>query len=490
MKDSLKHRTIHALSWSFIESIGVQIVQFIISIILARILFPAQFGLIGMLTIFIAVAQTFLNSGFGTALIQKQDATQTDMCSVFYFNIIVGIVASGLLSIAAPWIAEFYNQPELTSLTRALSLTIIINSFGLIQTTIVTKEINFKTLTKVSIISSILSGIIGIVMAYKGYGVWSLVYQQISRAFLSTLLLWIFNTWRPSPLFSIKSLQEMFSFGSRMLASGLLDQIFNNIYLLVIGKLFSAADLGYFTRSKTLQELPSQTLAGMVGRVTFPVFSAIQDDRERLKSGMKKALTSLALLNFPMMVGISLIARPLIIVLFTEKWIESIPYLRLLCFLGFLYPMHLINLNVLQALGRSDLFFRLEIIKKILIVINIAVTWRWGISAMIYGMIVNTIVSYYLNAYYNKILINYSIREQLFDLFPYLVVTIIMGLGVYIVGLPPYPNQLILLLVQIFTGAIIYVILCRVFRLTIFMEIWDIGLNKFIKSKDNTFSDF
>jgi teichuronic acid exporter len=441
-----------------------------------------------MLTIFIAVAQTFLNSGFGAALIQKQDANQTDICSVFYFNIILGIVASGLLCAVAPWIAEFYNQQELTSLTRALSLTIIINSFGLIQTTIVIKEINFKTLTKVSIAASILSGIIGVIMAYSGYGVWSLVYQQIAKSFLSTLLLWIFNSWRPSLVFSFKALQEMFKFGSRMLASGFLEQIFSNIYLLVIGKLFSAADLGYFTRAKTLQEFPSLTLSGMVSRVTFPVFSMLQDDRERLKSGMKKALTSLAFINFPMMIGISLIARPLIIVLFTEKWIESVPYLRLLSFLGFLYPMHLINLNVLNALGRSNLFFRLEIIKKILIVINIAITWRWGITAMIYGMLVNSIIGYYLNAYYNKMLINYSIREQIYDLFPYLVVSIIMGIGVYMVGLIPFATQWSLLAAQVLGGIAIYICLCRMFKITIFMEIWRYGLKRLLKVNSTSIS--
>ena len=484
MKDSLKHKTIHALSWSFVESIGLQIVQFIISIVLARLLFPAQFGLIGMLTIFMAVAQTFLNSGFGSALIQKRDADQTDICSVFYFNIIIGIVATGFLYVAAPWIADFYKQPELTSLTRALSLTIIINSFGLIQYTIVTKEINFKTLTKVSIIASFLSGIIGIIMAYNGFGVWSLVYQQISRAVMSTILLWIFNSWRPSLVFSFKSLREMFRFGSRMLASGLLDQIFNNIYLLVIGKLFSAADLGYFTRAKTLQELPSQTLSNMVGRVTFPVFSSIQDDHERLKRGMKKALTSLAFINFPIMIGLSVVARPMVIVLFTERWLESVPYLQLLSFLGFLYPMHVINLNMLQAMGRSDLFFRLEVIKKILVVINIVITWRWGITAMILGMLVTSAISYYLNCYYNGVLINYRIREQLYDLFPYAGVSILMGLGVYAVGLIPFPNNVSLLFAQIFSGAAIYICLCRLLRLAVFMEIWRYGLKRLLL-KDN-----
>ena len=240
-------------------------------------------------------------------------------------------------------------------------------------------------------------------MAAGGFGVWSLAAQQIAGSFFQTTLLWFWNDWRPALIFSFKSLQEMFGFGSRLLASGLLDQIFSNIYLVVIGKLFSANDLGFFTRASSLQELPSQTLAGVVGRVTFPVFSTIQDDPARLKRGLKKALTLLVLINFPMMIGLAVVARPLVLVLLTEKWAESIIYLQLLCAVGLLFPLHLINLNILQSMGRSDLFLRLEIIKKALVVINIAVTWRWGISAMICGMVAMSMIAYYLNSYYTGI---------------------------------------------------------------------------------------
>jgi len=476
--DSLKDKTIRGLWWSFLESVGVQGVRFVIGIVLARLLFPEQFGLISMLIIFMAVAQSFLDSGFGAALIQKREATPTDNCSIFYFNILLGVVAAGILCLIAPWIADFYNQPILTPLTRALSLTIVINSFGLIQGAILAKQINFKTQTKVSLIASVLSGIIGVTLAATGFGVWSLVVQQISSAFFGTVFLWLLNAWRPALIFSLKSLREMFSFGSRMLASGLLNQIFDNIYLLVIGKLFSATDLGFFTRAKTFGDLPSQTLSGMIGRVTFPVFSTIQDDSARLKRGMKKALTMLVLVNFPMMVGLAIIARPLVLVLLTEKWAESIPYIQLLSFLGLSYPLHVINLNLLQALGRSDLFLRLEIIKKVLIVINIAVTWRWGISAMIYGMIAMSIISYYLNSYYTGVLIGYAIREQLRDLFSYLVMAVLMGMAVYAAGLLPFPNQWSMLLVQITIGIVIYVCLCWLFRLTAFIEIWQEGWNK------------
>ncbi len=359
MPTSLKSKTIHALSWSFIESVGLQGVRFIIGIVLARILFPEQFGLIAMLTLFIAVAQAFLDSGFGAALIQKHHVTETDTSTIFYFNIVVGLAASGVLSLAAPLIADFYNQPILTPLTRALSLVIVINSFGLIQDVILTKQINVKTQTKVSVIAGVLSGLVGVTLAVMGFGVWSLVAQQISSSFFRTVLLWLCNDWRPSPVFSIRSLQAMFGFGSRLLASGLLDQVFNNIYSLVIGKLFSARDLGFFTRASGIRALPTQTLAGMIGRVTFPVLSTIQDDPARMKRGLKKALSTLALLNFPMMIGLAVLAYPLVVLFLTEKWSESVGYLQLLCLSGLLYPLHAVNLDLLKALGRSDLFLRL-----------------------------------------------------------------------------------------------------------------------------------
>ena len=478
MNDSLRYKTIHAVSWSFLESIGVRGVQFIVGIVLARLLMPAQFGLIGMLTIFMAVAQSFLDSGFGAALIQKRDASQTDTSSIFYFNIVVGLIVAGLLCLVAPWIAAFYNQPILTSLTRVLSLTIVINSFGLIQNTIITKQINFKTLTKVSLFASVLSGIIGIFMAASGFGVWSLVVQQISSTFFRTVLLWFFNTWRPVLVFSLKALRDMFGFGSRVLASGLLNTIFDNIYLLVIGKLFLATELGFFTRAKQFGEFPSLHLTWMVGRVTFPVFSTIQDDHARLKRGLKKALTTLALVNFPMMIGILVTARHLVLALLTEKWSPCIPYLRLLCLVCLFFPLNWLNMNILFAMGRSDLCLRLEIIKKVLIVINIAVTWRWGIRAMICGQIAVSTFSYYLNSYYNGILVGYPIKEQVLDLSSYLITPILMGLVIYIIGYIPFPNIWFSLLIEVAIGFVVYVGLCWLFRLPAFMEIWQMGWRK------------
>lgn len=486
MTDSLKSKTLHAISWSFVESIGSKGVQFVIGIMLARLLSPKDFGLIGMLTIFMVIAESLLDSGFQSALIQKPDATPTDICSIFYFNIAIGLFVAGLLCMIAPWIAAFYGQPILTPLTRALSVTIVINSFALIQNTILTKRIDFKTLTKVSLFAGGLSGIVGVTLAILGFGVWSLAIQQISRAFFWTIFMWFVNFWRPKLIFSFESLREMFGYGSRILVSGLINRTFANSYLLVIGRLFSAIDLGLFTRAKMMQELPTQTLSWTVGRVTFPVFSTIQNDPGRLKNGFKKALSLLALINFPLMIGLMVIARPLVLVLLTEKWAGSIPFLQLLCLAGLLFPVLLINSNLFFALGKSNLFLRVSVITKVLIVVNILITWRWGISAMIYGMIGISIVELYLDTYYTGILINYPIWEQLGDLLPYLSVSALMGIAVYVVGLLPFPNNLFMVLVQIFLGTVIYVCLCWFFQFTAFMEICQEGWKKKLFLRNRT----
>ena len=481
MSDRLKSKTLHALSWSLLEIVGSQGIQFVILIILARLLLPKDFGLIAMLTIFIAVAKSFINSGFSQALIQKQNVTYVDECSIFYFNILVGFFAAGLLCSATPWIAGFYNQPLLIPLTCALSLNLIINAFGLIQRTLLTKHIDFKTQLKVNVIATVISGTTGITMALNGFGVWSLVAYSLSNNFFRTVLLWFFNSWRPSMVFSFASLRSMFAFGSRLLASGLLNTLFDNIYLVVIGKLFSPVDLGFYSRAKEFQQQPVLAISSVVGRVTFPVFSLIQDDKPRLKRGVRAALTMLVIINFPMMVGLAIVAKPLVLVLLTEKWLSCVPYLQLLCVVGMLYPVHAINLNILKARGRSDLFLRLEILKRILVVIVIAVTCRWGIIALIYGQIATSCLAYFLNAYYTGKMLNYPIAEQIQDLIPSLALAGIMGLGVYALKYASISNQLALLSAQIMTGIVLYAALCYIFRMSSFMEVIEMIKIKFHK---------
>ncbi len=474
MTPSLKLKTVHGVFWSFFERVGQQGIQIVIFIILARLLLPAQFGLIGMLTIFMAVAQSFINSGFGSALIQKKDATDVDSCSIFYFNIVIGIIAAGLLCLAAPWIAAFFEEPALTALTRFLSLNLVINSFALIHSTLLIKHIDFKAQLKVTIIATIGSGIIGIALALRGFGVWSLAIQSVTNTLFRTVLLWFFNKWRPSLVFSYVALKSMFIFGSRLLFSGLLNTVFENIHLIVIGKIFTAADLGFYTRAKTCIRLSAENLTTSIGRVTFPIFSTVQNDNIRLKKGVKKALLLLAFVNFALMSGIMVTAKPMVLVLLTEKWLPCVPYLQLLCVIGLLHPLHVINLNVLMAKGRSDLFLRLEVIKKILVVISIAISYRWGIQAIIYGGIIVSTFSYYLNSYYTGRLIGYPLKEQVFDVLPYLGMSVVMGAGVHCLQLLPFPNNWSLLISQLLAGIFIYIAMNWIFRTSAFSEIVDL----------------
>lgn len=471
MSASLRTRTLHALSWNFAGTMAQRMVMFVVSIVLARLLLPEQFGLIGMLTIFIAIAQTFINSGFTPALIQKKDHDRVDECSVFYFNIFVGLLAYAILFVAAPWIANFYSEPLLTPLARVIGLILLISPFGMIQRTLMSKQLNFKALTAATFIASLSSGILGVILAYHGFGVWALVYQQLTSQLLLSLLFWFLNPWRPSLIFSISAIRKLFAFGSKLLASGLLDTFFRNIYLVIIGRLFSPAALGFYTKAHHLERMPTQTLTQVVRNVMFPVFSHIQDEPERLRRALSRAMAFLVMLIFPMMLGLAVVARPFVHILLTEKWSPCVPYLQLLCIAGMLYPLHVLNLNVLQATGRSDLFLKLEIIKKTLTVINISIAWNWGITGLIVGQVIGSFISYFLNARYTRITAGYPLRRQLHDIAPYAAASVAMAGVVYslqwtfLAG-----NDWSLLVSQIITGGIVYLALCWIFRLPAFTE--------------------
>ena len=470
MSATLKSKAIGGVFWSFLERAGQQGISFFISIILARLLLPAQFGLVGMLSLFIEIARVFVDSGFGAALIQRKKATDIDACSIFYFNVLVGLLAMGLLCVLAPLVADFYHQPILTPLMRALSVTLVINSFAGVQTALLSKRIDFKTQLKVGVAATLLSGVIGIAMAIQGFGVWSLVAQYISSSLFRTMFLWGLSPWRPKLTFRFAALKEMFAFGSNLLASTLLNTFFENIYLVVIGRLFSAGQLGLYSGARRIQNMATINITGVVMQVAFPVFSVIQDDRARLKRSMRKAMTTLALVNFPIMVGLALVARPVVSVLLTEKWAAAVPWLQLLCVAGLLYPFQSLHLNVLKAIGRSDLFFLLEVVKKILIVVLIATTYRWGVTGMLWGQIAMSVAGYYINSYYTMRLIGYGLKEQLADLAPYAGISALMGAGVYVVQLVPFPGDVLLLVTEVLLGTSLYVVLNYVFGPRAFLE--------------------
>ena len=426
MSDSLRSKTVKGVVWSSIERFSTQGVQFLIMIIMARLLTPKDYGLIGMLAIFLAVAQSLIDSGFSQALIRKQDRTDVDNSTVFYFNIVVSSALYLILFIAAPFVADFYNQPELTSVMRVVCLGVILNSLAVVQRALLTVRIDFKTQAKASLSAAVISGCIGIVLAYCGFGVWSLVVQQLLNLSVNTLLLWIFSKWRPIAVFSWKSFHELFAFGSKMLASGLLDTLYRNIYPIVIGKLFSASSLGHYTRAHQFSEFPSSNVTGIIQRVTYPILCGIQDETERLAIVYRKFLKLSAFIIFPLMIGLSAVARPFIDIALGTQWGFCGQLLQIICFAMMWYPIHAINLNLLQVKGRSDLFLRLEIIKKILGITVLCITAPFGLVVMCYGQIFNSIVALVINTYYTGKLINVGFIRQMKDLLPTILLSLTM----------------------------------------------------------------
>jgi len=475
---TLKQKTITGTIWSFIDSFANQGIQFIVGIILARILSPREFGLIGMLTIFIALSQSFIDSGFTSALIRKQDCTHKDYATVFYFNFVASLIFYLILFFFSGYIAVFFKEPQLELLLQILGIGLILNSFGIIQRTILTKNIDFKLQTRVSVLASILSGVIAIYMAYSGHGVWSLVALTLSRFGIASFLLWLWTKWKPTLTFSVESFKELFSFGSKLLISGLLDTAYRNIYYLVIGKYFSAAQLGYYTRADQFQALPSQQLTGIFGRVSYPILSTIQNDLVKLRSAYIQLIRSTMLITFVLMLGMSAIAQPMILTLIGEKWLPAVIYLQMLCFVGMLYPLHALNLNMLTVQGRSDLFLRLEILKKLMGIPVIIIGIFYGIKIMILGMIINSVVAYFLNSYWSGKLIGYSSFEQIKDIFPSFLLAFVVAICVYIVGTIINLSAPLIFLIQLITGMFLTILLAEIFRLNSYLYLKEIFLNK------------
>ncbi len=482
MTDSLKLKATKGILWSTIERFSVQGVQFFIMIFMARLLTPNDYGLIGMLFVFLAIAQSFIDSGFSQALIRKQDRTQVDSSTVFYFNIVVSVILYIILFLLAPLVADFYNTPELCTIMRVLCFSIVINSFTIIQYTILTIKIDFKSLAKISLTSTIVSGVLGIILALYGFGVWALVYQSLLHTIINCILLWLIAGWRPSKVYSWKSFKELFSFGSKILVSGLIDTIYRNIYPVVIGKVFTASDLGYYTRAQHFSEFPSSNITNILQRATYPILCNIQDENNRLREVYRRFLRLSAFIVFPLMTGLAAIAHPFIILIIGEKWEFCATLLQIICFGMMWYPIHAINLNLLQVKGRSDLFLRLEIIKKIIGIIIICVTLPLGIIAMCYGGILSSIISLVINTYYTGKLIQVGFIIQIRDLLPTLLLSIIMFIIVlYTIHLVSINS--IQLLMGICVGIISYIGGSYIFNFTELREVFSIiyNINKYSK---------
>lgn len=457
MSESLKGKAVRGVIWSSIERFSVSGFNFVFGLILARLLFPSDYAVIAMLSIFMALAQTFIDSGFSNALIRKQDRTEIDNSTVFYFNIVVGTAAYLILYVSAPHIASFYGTPILTPLTKVMGLNLLLNSLCVVQQAILTAKIDFKTQAHISLISSIVSGIIGVLCAYKGLGVWSLAIQSVLASVIRTVTLWVLVKWYPKEKFSKQAFWDLFKFGSKLLASGILDTTYNNLYALVIGKRFSSATLGVYSRAEQWTNFFAINITGILQRVTFPVLSTAQNEDERLRSNYRKILRLSSFVIFPIMIGLAAVAEPLTIFFLTDKWAESIPLLRILCFALMFYPIHAINLNLLQVKGRSDLFLRLEIYKKIIGVLTLCITVPFGITAMCAGRVFTSLIALPMNTHYSGKLIDLGFFRQLKDFSITLINSGIMGAFVYCVTKMTAPAG-VRLFAGIFAGICYYVI--------------------------------
>ena len=459
--EGLKRKTLRGTVWSTVERFSVQIIQFAVMIVMARILTPADYGLVGMLTIFIAVSQSLVDSGFSQALIRKQDRDETDNSTVFIFNITIGIALYALLFLSAPLVARFYDEPLLTPLMRVISLSVVFNSLVVVQRALLTVRIDFKTQAKASFTAAVLSGAVGITMVYTGFGVWSIVWFQISNLAVNAAMLWLLSGWRPGLMYSWKSFRELFGFGSKLALSGIINTLYNNAYLLVIGKVFKAADLGYYTRAHQFAEFPSSNLTIIIQRVTYPVLCTMQDDTERLRDVYRRFLRMTAFVIFPLMMGVAAVSRPFILVFLNEQWLFAATLLQIICFSMMWYPVHAINLNLLQVKGRSDLFLRLEIWKKCIGVAILCATIPFGLVAMCVGGIAGNIISLVINTYYTGKLINVGFIRQMSDITPTLLYSLSMGAVGWAV-IQPVPGEALKLLAGIAVGVAYYVLVTKI----------------------------
>lgn len=473
----IKRKAVHGVFWSSVDRFATQGISFFFSIILARILAPKDYGVVAMIVVFTAIAQAFVDSGFSNALIRKPDLKEKDLSTAFYFNIVVGVVCYGILFIVSPFIADFYDTPILSPIIKITALSVPFHSLCVVQRAILTKKVDFKTQAKVSIICTIVSGILGIYLAYRDYGVWSLVVQGTFAAIVNCALLWLLSKWRPALQFSKESFKYLWGYGSKLLASGLLDTTYNNIFPIVIGKFYSPAQLGLFSRAQSYSSLLSSNITGVLQRSTFPVLSMIQDDDERLRIDYRRLLRMSAYIIFPLMIGLAVLARPLVITMITAKWEACVTYLQVICFAMMWFPIHAINLNLLQVKGRSDLFLRLEIIKKIIGVSIMCVTIPMGVLAMCCGMVCSSVICLIVNTYYTGKLINIGYLRQMQDLLPIFAAALAMGGLAYCATLP-FTLQFVKLISGFLVGAMAYFGISFIFKFPELQEIKSIILKK------------
>lgn len=468
ISNKLGNKAFRAVIWSALDRIFLTFFVFFIGIILARLLSPREFGLIGIVTFFIAISSQLIDGGFTQAIIRKDKATQTDYSTIFFFNIIIALFLYFILYLLAEDISIFFGESDLNLIIKYLGLILIFHSLGIVQQAKLTRKIDFKSQMKVSIFSSTFSGFLGLYLAYTGHGIWSLVWMQLSNRILMTLLLWVIIRWIPSIQFSFKSFNEMFSFGYKMMLSSLIYSINRNFHLFIIGKYISPTELGYYTRAEKFNQAPSEGLSAVIERVSYPTLSSIKDDSSKLSLAYKRIIKSSMFVTFPLMITLAFISNNLILTLIGSQWTPAIPYLQLLCFLGMLVPLHVSNLNLLKVVGRSDLFLKLEILKAFLSLPAFAVCLYIGVQEFIIAMIITSFLVFFLNSHLSGKYIEYSSFNQIYDLLPMFLVSILVGYVAFVSGNLLENNfhleVQVVLLIQVLLVFILYLIINEILR--------------------------
>lgn len=458
--------------WRLAERCGAQGVSFIVSLILARLLLPEAYGVISLITVFTSILNLFIDSGFKNALIQKKDADQLDYSTVFYFNIVMGVLLYGIMFAAAPLIADFYDRPYMVPYIRAMALTLILGGINGVQQAVVARRMQFKRFFYATLTGTVISAVVGISMAYMGTGVWALITQRLVNQAIDTVFLWYTVRWRPSLRFSMKRLKPMFGYGSKLLLSSFANTLMGNLTGLIVGKIYTAELLAYYDKGKNIPNLVVQNLQAAVQSVLFPVIAGNQNQKEEVKKILRKSIMTSTYCVFPCMTGIAVCAEPLVRLLYTEKWIAMVPYLQLWCFCFAFYLWHTANLQVIQALGRSDIFLKIEIIKQFLSLGGILLSAPFGVLAMLTATCIVAVISLYINARPNVRLAGYGFWEQIKDVSPIICLNLLMGIAVYLVGCIAMPDM-IKLIVQILTGAAIYIGGSFVIKLEIFNYLFE-----------------
>ena len=464
MDNSVKYTLFRGVIWNTLEKFSIRFVTFAVGILLARLLSPDDYGLLGMISIFISLSQMFIESGFAKALISKKDRCEDDFCTAFYTNVIVAVTLYIVLFVISPYVADFYEQPILKILLRVLSLNFVLGSFNIVQRARLMSNMEFKTLAKVNFIATMCGCIIGVVCAYAKCGVWSIVAQTLSSTCTSLCLFPIVSGWKPKMRFSMTSFRNLFGFGSKLLASSTLSVIMSNISTISIGKFFSVSDVGYYTRAVHFSELVNSTICDVTGTVTFPVLSKFQDARNHLINIHKKTLFYTALVTLPIMVLLCMLARPIILLLLTDKWEPSIFLFQILCLARMITPMTSLNLNILNAIGRSDLYLKLDFIKIPLTLIRLVITIPLGIKAIVLGDLIDTCICFFINSYYSKQFFGYGAFQQLKDWKYIFLSVIIMSLSIYFV-LKCIHCLWIQILLGSLVGLLIYLLSCTFFKI-------------------------